>query len=71
MRDVEEVRRAKERLKIQIKDEPWYRGIGIAPGADGPIIRLNVAAEADPSLLPDSVDGIPVEVVRIDGYAPR
>ena len=69
MREIDEVRRAKERLKHQIKDRPWYRGIGIAPHADGPVIRLNVAANEEHDEIPADFEGIPVEIVRIDAYS--
>lgn len=71
MRGPEEVRRAKEKLKLQVKNEAWYRGIGIAPGVHGLVIRLSVAPDADLAWIPASFDGVPIEVVRSEGYAPR
>lgn len=71
MRGPEEVRRAKEKLKLQVKNEAWYRGIGIAPGVHGLVIRLSVAPETDLAGMPHSFDGVPIEIVLSEGYVPR
>lgn len=72
MRDVNNVRLAKAKLKDLVQGEPWYRGIGISPHPDGPMLRLNIASDTPASAeIPTEFEGIPVECVRVDGYEPR
>jgi hypothetical protein len=72
VRDVNDVRKAKERLKSLVQGEPWYRGIGISPQPDGPVLRLNIAADTPASAnIPSEFEGIPIESVRVDGYSAK
>jgi hypothetical protein len=71
VRDPAEVRRIKDRLREAVKDRPWFRSVGIAPRDGDLILRLNVASNADDGEVPREFDGVPIEVVRIDGYDRR
>jgi hypothetical protein len=73
VKDPSVARKAKHALRERYADRQWFRGVGIAPGEDGLILRLNVdpnslASEAE---LPGEFDGIQIEVVFIDAYRPR
>ena len=65
------VRQAKDRLRAAVKDQPWYRGIAIARRGSQLVLRLNVSPDADDGELPHEFHGIPVEIVRLEGYASR
>ncbi len=71
--DLERLRRAKRALLAKYGDRPWFRGAGIAPGAGGLTLRLNVDPEVDLAgeEVPESCEGQPVEVVYIGAYEPR
>jgi hypothetical protein len=66
-----EVHRIKGRLRALVKDRPWFRGVGIARRDGGFILRLNVASDAADAEVPREFDGMPIDVVRIDGYGRR
>jgi hypothetical protein len=65
------IQQAKERLRVKVQHQPWYRSIGVAPRGNHLILRLNVAPTADDSELPHEFEGIPIEIVRLEGYEPR
>jgi hypothetical protein len=65
------IRRAKVELRALVKREPWYRGIAIARRGGQLILRLNVAPNAKDSELPHEFNGIPIEIVRLEGYERR
>lgn len=70
-RDLPQLRHAKETLAEEYGNRDWYAGAGIAPGADGLELRLNVVPDIEPQEeLPQVWEGIPVQVVRIS-YKPR
>ena len=71
MRNAALVRKAKDRLAALVKDRPWYRGIGIARHHGDLILRLNVSPTAKLGKLPKTFNGIPIEIVRIEGYERR
>jgi len=71
MPDPEQLQRAKNQLRAALRDRPWYRGIAVVPRGRGLVLRLNVSPEADDSELPQEFQGIPVEIVRIEGYERR
>ena len=68
MRDRERLRRAKDGLRAFVEREPWFRGVGIAPKDGDLVLRLSVSRAADQSTLPHEFDGVPVDIVVIDGY---
>jgi len=45
--------------------------IGVAPRGNHLILRLNVSPTADDSELPHEFEGIPIEIVRLEGYERR
>lgn len=65
------VRQAKSSMRAHLRDAAWFRGCGIAPAGDGFVLRLNVSSDAPPEDVPHEWDGVPVEVVEIEEYAPR
>jgi hypothetical protein len=71
--NIDAARRAKLLLQQKYQNADWLRGIGIAPGAAGFTIRINVDPEIgpDPSEFPSECEGVPVEVLRTKGYGPR
>lgn len=71
MSDSEQVHRAKDRLRATVRDRPWYRGIAIVRRGPDLVLRLNVSPEVDDRALPQEFDGIPVEIVHIEGYERR
>ena len=71
MRDPTVVRQARDQLRAAVQDRPWYRGIAIARSGGDLVLRLNVSPTTDTRKFPHAYHGIPVEVVRIDGYEPR
>ena len=66
-------RHAKEVLQARYAQSGWYRGVGIAPDAGGFAVRLNVSPEARDveASLPHECEGVPIQIVYIEGYAPR
>jgi hypothetical protein len=71
MQDQALIQQAKERLRAKVQDRPWYRSIGVAPRGNHLILRLNVSPTADDSELPHEFEGIPIEIVRLEGYERR
>lgn len=71
MQDQALIQQAKERLRARVQHRPWYRSIGVAPRGNHLILRLNVSPTADDSELPHEFEGIPVEIVRLEGYEQR
>jgi hypothetical protein len=71
--DTQRIRSAKRALIEQFGDRTWFRGAGIAPTTEGLGLRLNVASDAQlaEDEIPESFEGFPVEVVRIQRYLPR
>jgi len=61
------IRTLKDRLRDMVKGQPWFRGVGIT-FKDGHVLRLNVAPDADGIQFPREFEGVPVEIVRMDGY---
>ena len=61
MADVEQARAAKERLRMTLKGRSDVRGIGIARGADGYQLQVNMSRDPG-SDLPGAVDGVDVRV---------
>jgi hypothetical protein len=66
-------RHAKAVLQERYAHSGWYRGVGIAPADDGFAVRLNVSPEARDleASLPHECEGVPIQIVYIEGYAPR
>jgi hypothetical protein len=66
-------RHAKQVLQERYAQLDWYRGVGIAPSDDGFAVRLNVSPQARDleSSLPHECEGVPIQIVFIEGYAPR
>jgi hypothetical protein len=64
---------ARDVLKARYACEPWFRGVGVALLGEGFGLRLNVASDLDVArvALPRDVDGLPVEVVRVNGFVAR
>ena len=71
MSDPAQLQRAKNQLRAALHDRPWYRGVAVVPRGRDLVLRLNVSPEADDSELPQEFQGIPVEIVRLDGYERR
>ena len=73
VKDPSVARLAKDALRERYADRQWFRGVGIAPGENGLVLRLNVDPSSLESMddLPGECDGILVEVVFIDTYQPR
>lgn len=71
--DVSNIQAAKKALLEEFGERPWFRGAGIAPGARGLQLRLNVDPEAElgDDEIPKRYRGFAVEVVRIRSYRPR
>ena len=61
MADLEQARAAKERLRMTLKGRSDVRGIGIARGADGYQLQVNMSRDPG-SDLPGAVDGVDVRV---------
>jgi len=71
MQDQALVRKAKDALRARVKDQPWFHGIAIVPRGNDLILRLNVSPTVDDSELPHEFAGIPIEIVRLEGYERR
>jgi len=71
--NLDAARKAKLEAERRFGQASWFRGVGLAPQGDGLAVRLNVASEARQHAhsLPKELGGFPLEVVFIDGYAPR
>jgi len=71
--DLAEVQSAKKAIAAEYGERPWFRGVGIAPSAQGFSLRLNVdpASGLTREDLPAEYGGVPVEVVFIGKYRPR
>ena len=71
--DPEHAQEAKRKLVARIGEAGWCRGVGLAPGKGGGFsLRVNVDPErADEADLPEELDGVPIQVVRISGYRAR
>jgi len=71
--ELAEVRRAKDSLRAKFEACSWFRGVGIAPAPSGFTIRLSVdpSSGVARSALPETWEGIPVEVVFMGTYTPR
>ncbi len=66
MADLHQARAAKERLRSEIAERPGVSGIGVTPDADGYAVQVNVQRRNDAAALPESVDGVRVQV-RVTG----
>lgn len=70
MSDVGSARRAKDKLKASIGNEPWCAGIGVErEDGIGFIVRVTVrAGEAGAARphVPDRVDGVFVKMIEAD-----
>jgi hypothetical protein len=66
-------RKAKAEAEKRYGRADWFRGAGLAPHGDGLAVRLNVAPEGKEHArsLPKELAGVPLEIVIIEGYAPR
>ena len=71
MPDQARIQQAKEHLRAKVQHRPWYRSIAVAPRGNHLILRLNVSPTADDSELPHEFEGIPIEIVRLEGYERR
>jgi hypothetical protein len=71
MRDPAVVRQARDRLRAVVQGRPWYRGIAIARSGGDLVLRLNVSPTANIAKFPHQYRGIPVEIVRLEGYTAR
>jgi len=71
--EVRSAREAKEALRARFAARSWFRGVGIAPGEGGLVLRLNVdpGAELAEGEVPERFGGLRVEVVYIGGYEAR
>jgi hypothetical protein len=66
--------RAKQTLALRFAGEPWFRGVAIVPGAGGALaLRVSVATSEEKAAreVPRQVEGVPVDILFIDGYQPR
>lgn len=70
---VRDARSAKDALRARFVSRPWFRGVGIAPGDGGFVLRLSVdpTAELGEDELPRHFGGLPVEIVYIARYQAR
>lgn len=66
-------RAAKQAVAQRYQAEPWFRGVGVARGAEGFAVRLNVSPDAVAAAvpLPSQQDGVPVEIVVLEEYKAR
>lgn len=62
MAGIEAARAAKQRLRTELAPRSEVRGVGLGATTDGYCVRVDVAAETDRADVPDSVDGVPVDV---------
>jgi hypothetical protein len=70
MSDVGSARRAKDKLKASIGNEPWCAGVGVErEDGVGFVVRVTVRAgevAAARAQVPDRVDGVVVKMVEAD-----
>jgi hypothetical protein len=70
MSDVGSARRAKDKLKASIGNEPWCAGVGVErEDGVGFVVRVTVRAgevAAARAHVPDRVDGVVVKMVEAD-----
>ena len=73
MAEIDELRRAKEALRKEYGDRPWFRGVGIGTSKSGLVLRLNVDPDTDlpENEVPQTFLGHPVTVVFIGRYKTR
>ena len=66
------VTKAKAQLLKSLRSFDWFRGVGVERAEDGSLqLRVQVDSSAVDFEVPDRVAGVPVVVLRIDGYSPR
>jgi hypothetical protein len=66
MADLSKARAAKARLRSDLAGRDGVCGVGIARGADGYHVQVNLQRESDRKDVPGQVDGVPVNV-RVSG----
>jgi hypothetical protein len=71
MPDTTYIHQAKAELYKLVHGQPWFKGIGIVPHGDQLVLRLNVSPGAKDSELPREIDGIPIQIVRLESYEQR
>ncbi len=74
MVDLEQVRKAKEALKVKLNRAPWLRGIGIGKSSAGSyVVRVLVQQLSHEvrEALPPEIEGVPVEVDVVGDIFPQ
>jgi len=71
MPDTTRIHHAKAELQKLVYGQPWFKGIAIVPHGDHLILRLNVSPSAEASELPREIEGIPIQIVRLESYERR
>jgi len=71
--EIQLVRKAKEHFAKKFADADWLTGVGVAREGDKMVLRVNVSpgTSLPDDLTQDTFEGVPLQIVRMQGYSVR
>ena len=71
MHSLDEARSAKEKIKHILEKFDTVVGVGITRNDDGYGLKVNLRADAESGSIPQTIDGVPVEVEVVGAIVKR